>query len=455
MSSNNFAGKIGAILATAGSAVGLGNVWRFPTETGTHGGAAFLLIYIGFMLLLAAPIMIAELAIGRHGQRDVLYAFKKMNGGRGHWAFMGYLPVVAGILVLSYYAVVAGWTLEYAFRALTNDFFNKTQATFQQDFTTFIADPLRPLFWIFLILALTFGIVALGIQRGIERGAKIMMPILFIFLIVLVVCSLSLPNASRGITFLLNPDFSKVTPHTILSAMGQSFFTLSVGICCLCTYACYFRKDVNLFKDGLTVAIIDTAVAIMSGLVIFPAVYSVPGLTADAGPALVFITLPNVFQYVFGNMPVVAYCASLIFYMLLVMAALTSSISMLEMSSAFFHKEKGMSRPMAALVMSIICMILSIACSLSFGIWNEITILGLGFFDLFDTVVAKILMPIGGFLICIYLGWSVKGDVVFNEVTNNHTLHQPLYPVFMFVIRYFAPTCIFLIFLSGLGILKI
>lgn len=450
---NNFAGKIGAILATAGSAVGLGNVWRFPTETGANGGAAFLLIYIGFMLLLATPIMIAELTIGRHGQRDVLYAFRKMNGSKGNWAFMGYLPVVAGILVLSYYAVVAGWTLEYAFRAGVNDFAGKTQEEFSNDFSQFISDPLRPLTWIFLILAMTFGIVALGIQKGIESGAKIMMPALFIFLAILVVCSLTLPDASIGLTFLLKPDFSKVTQHTILSAMGQSFFTLSVGICCLCTYACYFRKDVDLFKDGLNVAVIDTVVAVMSGLIIFPAVYSVPGLSPDAGPSLVFITLPNVFQRVFAGMPVLAYIFSLLFYLLLVMAALTSSISMLEMSSSYFHKEKNMSRAKSALIMTAICMTLAIACSFSFGIWRDYTVFHLGFFDLFDFIIAKIFMPIGGLLICIYLGWSVKGDVVYNEVTNNRTITQPLYPLFMFIIRYFAPICILMIFISELGLI--
>lgn len=452
---NNFAGKIGAILATAGSAVGLGNIWRFPTEAGTNGGAAFLLIYISFMLLLATPIMIAEFTIGRHGQSDVMHAFESMSNGKKDWRYMGYLPVIAGILVLSYYAVVAGWTLEYAFRAGINDFIGKTQEEFTQDFIAFSSNPLRPLTWLFLILALTFGIVALGVQKGIERGAKIMMPTLFVFLAILAICSLTLPNASLGLNFLFKPDFSKVNSSTILSAMGQSFFTLSVGICCLCTYACYFRKDVNLIKDGFKVAAIDTLVAIMSGVIIFPAVYSIPGLSPDAGPSLVFITLPNVFQEVFSGLPVIAYLFSLMFYLLLVMAALTSSISMLEMSAAYFHKEKGMNRPKAALIMSLTCFVLGVACSLSFGIWQDITIFGMGFFDLFDFLVAKLLMPIGGLLICIYLGWIVDNKVVYDELTNNGTIAQPLYPYFRFIIRYFAPICIAMIFITEIGLLKI
>ena len=452
---NNFAGKIGAILATAGSAVGLGNIWRFPTEAGANGGAAFLLIYISFMLLLATPIMIAEFTIGRHGQSDVMHAFESMSNGKKDWRYMGYLPVIAGILVLSYYAVVAGWTLEYAFRAGINDFIGKTQEEFTQDFIAFSSNPLRPLTWLFLILALTFGIVALGVQKGIERGAKIMMPTLFVFLAILAICSLTLPNASLGLNFLFKPDFSKVNSSTILSAMGQSFFTLSVGICCLCTYACYFRKDVNLIKDGFKVAAIDTLVAIMSGVIIFPAVYSIPGLSPDAGPSLVFITLPNVFQEVFSGLPVIAYLFSLMFYLLLVMAALTSSISMLEMSAAYFHKEKGMNRPKAALIMSLTCFVLGVACSLSFGIWQDITIFGMGFFDLFDFLVAKLLMPIGGLLICIYLGWIVDNKVVYDELTNNGTIAQPLYPYFRFIIRYFAPICIAMIFITEIGLLKI
>lgn len=450
-----FASKLGAILAAAGSAVGLGNVWRFPTETGSNGGAAFILIYLLFMFLLAMPIMIAEFTIGRHGQSDVSSSFDKMCGGKKGWKYMGLIPVVAGFLVLSYYAVVAGWTLDYAVRAGMNDFAGKAAADYANDFAVFSSDPLRPLAWLFLILALTFGIVAMGVQKGIERGAKIMMPILFIFIAVLVVCSMTLPNASLGLSFLLKPDFSKVTGATCLSAMGQAFFSLSVGLCCLCTYACYFRKDIDLIKDGFSVATIDTLVALMSGLIIFPAVYSIPGLSPDAGPSLVFITLPNVFQTVFGNMPVLAYAFSLMFYLLLVMAALTSSISMLEMAEAYFQKKYGISRFKSALGVSLVCGVLGIACSLSFGIWKDLTVFGMGFFDLFDFLVAKFIMPVGGFLTCIFLGWVVDEKILRAEITNEGKLKQPLYPVFRFIIRYFAPVCIVVIFMNELGLFDV
>ena len=365
---------------------------------------------------------------------------------------MGLVPVVSGFLVLSYYAVVAGWTLYYAYEALIGGFAGKTSEAFTNDFQTFSSDSLQPVFWMAIIIALTCGIVALGVQKGIERGAKIMMPLLFVFILVLVACSLSLPDAGKGLTFLFMPDFSKVTSSVILSAMGQAFFSLSVGLGCLCTYACYFRKDIDLMKDGLSVASIDTLVALLSGLIIFPAVYSISGLSPDAGPSLVFITLPNVFQQVFGNLPWLAYIFSLIFYLLLVMAALTSSISMLEMSAAYFHKNLRLSRPLAAIIVSVVCLILGTFCSWSFGDWSEVKVFGLNFFDLFDFLVAKLIMPIGGMLMCIFLGWVVDEKVLRAEMTNHGTIKSPLYPTYRFIIRYVAPLCIFLIFANELGL---
>lgn len=278
MEQENFGTKIGAILAAAGSAVGLGNIWRFPTETGNNGGAAFLLIYIGFMLFLGVPIMVSEFVIGRHSQTSVTQSFFKMSGGKKGWKLMGLIPVVAGFLVLSYYAVVAGWTLYYAFLAGIDGFAGKTPDEIGTAFQSFCADPLNPLIWMAIILVINGMIVALGVKKGIERGAKIMMPLLFIFIIILVACSFTLPGAEAGLQFLFHPDFSKVTGQTLLNAMGQAFFSLSVGLCCLCTYATYFKKDVNLMQDGLQVATIDTLVAVFAGLIIFPAVFSISGL---------------------------------------------------------------------------------------------------------------------------------------------------------------------------------
>lgn len=452
---SGFSSKIGAILAAAGSAVGLGNIWRFPTETGMHGGAAFILIYVLFMLLLGVPVMLMEFTIGRHGQKDVTDAFRKMSSGRGWWHWMGLMPVVAGLLVLSYYAVVCGWTLYYAFVAGMDGFAGKTSAEYIQDFQTFSSSSSEPLLWIGIIMLLTCGIVALGVQKGIERGVKIMMPILFICVVVLVICSLSLPDAEKGLTFLFYPDFSKVTGSTVLSAMGQAFFSLSVGIGCLCTYACYFSKEVNLFKDSLMIATIDTLIALMAGVIIFPAVYSIPGLQPDAGPSLVFVTLPNVFQQVFGDASLVAYAFSLLFYILLVMAALTSSISMLEMIVAFFHERLGWRRSVVSVAASVVCMLLAVGCSLSFGAWADKTLFGMGMFELFDYVVAKVLIPVGAVLMCVFLGWVVDERVVRDEVTNGGQIKTVLYPVWRFIIRYVAPVCIVLVFAKEVGAIKL
>ena len=449
MKQENFGSKIGAILAAAGSAVGLGNIWRFPTETGNNGGAAFLLIYIGFMLLLGVPIMVSEFVIGRHSQTSVAQSFFKMSGGKKGWKLMGLIPVIAGFLVLSYYAVVAGWTLYYAFLAGIDGFAGKTPDEIGTAFQSFCADPVNPLIWMAIMLVINGLIVALGVQKGIERGAKIMMPLLFIFIIILVACSFTLPGAEAGLQFLFHPDFSKVTGQTLLNAMGQAFFSLSVGLCCLCTYATYFKKDVNLMQDGLQVATIDTLVAICAGLIIFPAVFSITGLAPSQGPSLVFVTLPNVFQQAFGS-SIVAYIFSLCFYLLLVMAALTSSISMLEMIVAYFYQERHISRPVASIGATVVCLILGTFCSLSFGIWKDVTLFGMGFFDLFDFIVAKLIMPIGGMLICVFLGWIVDEKVLRAEITNMGTLRALYYPVFRFIIRYLAPICILLIFISQL-----
>jgi len=400
-------------------------------------------------LFLGVPIMVSEFVIGRHSQTSVTQSFFKMSGGKKGWKLMGLIPVVAGFLVLSYYAVVAGWTLYYAFLAGIDGFAGKTPDEIGAAFQSFCADPVNPLIWMAIILVINGMIVALGVKKGIERGAKIMMPLLFIFIVILVACSFTLPGAEAGLQFLFHPDFSKVTGQTLLNAMGQAFFSLSVGLCCLCTYATYFKKDVNLMQDGLQVATIDTLVAVCAGLIIFPAVFSITGLAPSQGPSLVFVTLPNVFQQAFGS-SLVAYIFSLCFYLLLVMAALTSSISMLEMIVAYFYQECQISRPVASIGATVVCLILGTFCSLSFGVWQDVTLFGMGFFDLFDFIVAKLIMPIGGMLICVFLGWVVDEKVLRAEITNMGALRAPYYPVFRFIIRYLAPVCILLIFISQL-----
>ena len=421
----NFGSKLGVILASAGSAVGLGNIWRFPYETGNHGGAAFILIYLGCILLLGLPIMIAEFLIGRHSQANTARAYQILAPGT-QWRWVGRMGVLAGFLILGYYSVVAGWTLEYIFEAVSNSFAGKTPAEFISSFQSFSSNPWRPALWLTLFLLATHFIIVKGVEKGIEKSSKIMMPTLFIIILILVGCSVTLPGAGKGIEFLLKPDFSKVDGNVFLGAMGQAFFSLSLGMGCLCTYASYFSKNTNLTRTAFSVGIIDTFVAVLAGFIIFPAAFSV-GIQPDAGPSLIFITLPNVFQQAFSGIPILAYIFSVMFDVLLALAALTSTISLHEVVTAYLHEEFNFTRGKAAQLVTTGCILLGILCSLSLGVTKEFTIFGLGMFDLFDFVTAKLMLPLGGLLISIFTGWYLDKKLVWSEITNNGTLKVPTY----------------------------
>jgi len=448
----NFGSKLGVILASAGSAVGLGNIWRFPFETGHHGGAAFILIYLGCVLFFGIPIMVAEFSIGRHSRANTAGAYQKLAPGT-HWRWVGRMGVLAGFLILGYYSVVAGWTLEYIVQAGTNAFAGQSANDFIASFNGFIAHPWRPALWMVVFMLMTHFIIVKGVEKGIEKSAKIMMPMLFLLLIVLAVCSVSLPGARAGIEFLLKPDFSKVDGNVLLGAMGQAFFSLSLGMGCLCTYASYFRNDTNLPKTALNVGWIDTMVAILAGFIIFPAAFSV-GIQPDAGPSLLFITLPNVFQQAFGNLPWLAVILSIMFYVLLALAALTSTISLHEVVTAYLHEEFNLTRGRAAKLVTAGCTFLGVLCSLSLGVGKELTVFGLTLFDLFDFLTAKIMLPLGGFFIAIFTGWYLDKRIVWEEVSNNGTLPKVVYRIWLFLLKYIAPIGIGFIFINELGLLK-
>ena len=448
----NFGSKLGVILASAGSAVGLGNIWRFPFETGNHGGAAFILIYLGCVLFFGIPIMVAEFSIGRHSRANTAGAYQKLAPGT-HWHWVGRMGVLAGFLILGYYSVVAGWTLEYIVQAGTNAFAGQSANDFIASFNGFIAHPWRPALWMVVFMLMTHFIIVKGVEKGIEKSAKIMMPMLFLLLIVLAVCSVSLPGARAGIEFLLKPDFSKVDGNVLLGAMGQAFFSLSLGMGCLCTYASYFRNDTNLPKTALNVGWIDTMVAILAGFIIFPAAFSV-GIQPDAGPSLLFITLPNVFQQAFGNLPWLAVILSIMFYVLLALAALTSTISLHEVVTAYLHEEFNLTRGRAAKLVTAGCTFLGVLCSLSLGVGKELTVFGLTLFDLFDFLTAKIMLPLGGFFIAIFTGWYLDKRIVWEEVSNNGTLPKVVYRIWLFLLKYIAPIGIGFIFINELGLLK-
>jgi len=447
----NFGSKLGVILASAGSAVGLGNIWRFPYETGENGGAAFIIIYLGCVLLMGIPIMVAEFLIGRRSRSNTAGAYQRLAPGTP-WKWVGRMGVLAGFLILSYYTVVAGWTLEFIYEAATNSFAGKSAEGFIASFDSFVANPWRPLIWLIFFMLMTHYIIVKGVEKGIEKSAKIMMPALFILLIILAICSISLPGSSAGINFLFKPDFSQVNSKAFLSAMGQAFFSLSLGMGCLCTYASYFKNDTPLPKVALNVATIDTLVAILAGIIIFPAAFSV-GIKPDAGPSLLFITLPNVFQQAFGSIPLLAITLSIMFYVLLAVAALTSTISLHEVVTAYLHEEFKMTRKKAACIVTTSCIVLGVFCSLSLGIGKEYTLFGMTLFDLFDYVTAKLMMPIGGFLIAIFTGWYLDKKIVWEEITNQGKLKPIVFKTLVFLLKYFSPIAILLIFIHELGLL--
>ncbi len=445
----NFGSKLGVILATAGSAVGLGNVWRFPYMTGQNGGAAFILVYILCIILLGLPGMMSEFVIGRHSASNAARAYSKMGKGKA-WGIVGLVGVVTAMIVLGFYAVVAGWCLQYLYASIMGGVHGSPEYV-KTYFQTFASNPVKPALWTVVFILMTHLVVVRGVRNGIEKASKILMPLLFVLLVVLVVASCTLPGAMKGVEFLLKPDFSKVNESVFLEALGQAFFSLSLGTACLCTYASYFGRQTNLLKSAGQIALIDSVIAILAGLMIFPAAFSV-GVNPDSGPSLIFITLPNVFQQAFGDMPVAAYLISVLFYALLVLAALTSTISMHEIGTAFFYEEGKMSRKKGAWIETIACCIIGVFCSLSQGAVEGLGFFGKDFLTNCDNLTAQLLMPIGSLVTCLFLGWYVPKKLVLDEFTNWGTLKGTLFPVFLFMIRFVSPACILLIFLHQLGI---
>lgn len=442
-----FGSKIGVILATVGCAVGLGNIWRFPYMLGENGGAAFLLVYISCILFLGIPVMITEFFIGRYSRKNAAGAFKVMAPGT-KWSVIGYNGVTAAFLILGYYAVVSGWTLEYIVQAFSGSLEGKNATDFADEFTAFSTGVFRPILWTVVFIALTHIIIISGVKEGIERASKVMMPVLFLILIALCVRSATLPGASEGLSFLFNPDFSKIDSSVVLSAMGQAFFSLSIGMGCLITYASYFGKQTNLQTTALQVTILDTLVAVLAGVMIFPAVFSF-GIEPTTGPELVFITLPNVFEQLpFGNI------WSFVFFVLLALAALTSTISLHEVSTAYVHEEYHISRKKAAVIVSVGVTIVGILCSLSMGVLSSYTLFGLNFFNLLDFVTAKIMLPLGGMMICIFTAKRVDKLLLKEEVTNHGTIRFYFFNTYAFFVKYIAPIAIGLIFLNELGLLN-
>ena len=446
----SFGSRLGIVLATAGSAVGLGNVWRFPYMTGENGGAAFILIYFACILLLGIPGMLSEFIVGRHAQANAARAYDTLSGGRP-WKLVGYLGILTSTIILGFYAVVAGWCLQYLYASIVGQV--NGDAEYVKDyFVTFSSDPLKPVLWGVGFVLITHLVVVRGVRSGIERASKLLMPVLLVLLLVIVVASCMLPGAMAGVEFLLKPDFSKLSSKVLLEALGQAFFSLSLGTACLCTYASYFSKETNLLHAAGQIALLDTLIAILAGLMIFPAAASV-GVSPDSGPSLIFITLPNVFQQAFSSMPAVGYVISVMFYALLVFAALTSTISMHEIGTAFFTEELHLPRRKSAWVLTVVASAICVFCALSVGAYTGLQLMGLQLMDFCDQLTANFMLPLGGMLTCLFVGWYIPRQVVHSEFTNGGSLGDGFFSLYLFAVRYVCPICITLVFLHQLGVI--
>ena len=388
----NFGTKIGIVLATAGSAVGLGNIWRFPYMTGQNGGAAFILIYFVFVFLIGIPGMMSEFIVGRHSAANAARAYKTLSRGKP-WQIVGYMGVITSMIILGFYAVVAGWCLQYFYASIIGHLSGDANYVMEY-FKAFSTHPVKPVLWTIAFILLTHYVVVHGVRNGIEKASNILMPTLFILMIIVVVASCMLPGSMKGVDFLFKPDFTKVNRGMLLEAMGQAFFSLSLGTACLCTYASYFSRQTNLLRSSFQIAFIDTLIAILAGLMIFPSAFSV-GINPDSGPSLIFITLPNVFQKAFSGIIGLGYMISILFYGLLALAALTSTISMHEIGTAFFYEEFHITRHKGAWIETIVCCVIGIFSSLSMGAVDKLTLMGMPFLDFCDHLTAvRFICPI-------------------------------------------------------------
>ena len=438
---DSFASSFGVLVAMAGSAVGLGNLWRFPYLVGTNGGAAFIIIYLAIVLVLALPIMYAEFVVGRRAQSNVFGAFKKLAPG-SKWGIIGILAIVCCILIVSFYSVVGGWTIDYLVKSVTGAF-GAGSTGFDAMFEQSVTSSLRLLFYMLLFVGISAAVLLAGVKDGIEKYSKVLMPLLFLMVVVIAIRSVTLPGAAGGVDFLFKPDFSKVTANTFLDALGQAFFSLSVGFGIIFTYASYVNKNENVVKMSIQTSIADTVFAILAGVAIMPAVFSF-GISPGQGPGLVFVTLP----YVFAQLPLGSVMAAIFFFVLFV-AAMTSAISLLEVAVAYVIEEFKISRKASVLLVVGIVLFLGVFCSLSQGVLGDVKILGNNIFDLFDKTTANILIPVGALLIVLFAGWKMKREDFIDEITSGgkHKLNPLYLKVVIFSVRYLAPVVIAVIML--------
>lgn len=438
-----FSGKIGVIAAAVGSAVGLGNIWRFPYITGENGGGAFLLVYLFFVLAIGFPVMLAELSIGRRAQRNALGTFRKLAPGKP-WYLVGVMGIVAAFLILAFYSTVAGWTLEYLVKSAGNRFAGMNAGQLSGSFESFHTSAFRPLLWQLVFMILTALIVFSGVRKGIEKYTKILMPVLVLLILVVSIRSLTLPGAGEGLTFLFRPDFSKITWNSVLMALGQAAFSLSIGMGTLITYGSYIRKDNHLTGIAFQVSMADTIIAVLAGVMIFPAVFAY-GIDPASGPGLVFVVLPNIFAQMPGG-----HIFSVFFFILLAIAALTSTVSILEVVVAYLSEELRIARAKATILGASAITLLGVFATLSFGLLKNVTPGGKTFFDWFEYSTANILLPLGAICIVLFVGWYLGRKEFNDEITSGGIYKVRITGLLMFVIKFLAPLAIAMVFIYGL-----
>ena len=446
----HFGGRSAAILALAGSAIGLGNIWRFPYMAGQTGGAAFIIVYLAACLLLSLPIFLAEAIIGHRTHAGTFGAMEKLAPGT-KWKWLALLTVLSPLIILSYYSVVGGWSLGYLWQSLAGGFHAGDIGTVSSAYGTFISAPWRPLLCHTLFLLGCAAIVSAGVKSGIERFNKITMPLLFVLIVVIMVYSLTLPGARAGVEYLVKPDFSKLTPSAVAAAMGQSFFSLSLGVGTVLTYASYIRREENILSTGLGTVGFDLMFALIAGFAIMPAVFAA-GIEPGAGPGLIFETLPYIFAKMGAAAPVFSAVVAVLFFVTIVFAAFTSAISMYEVGVAYLVEQKGHSRHKATVLIFVGTWTLGALCSLSFGPLSELKLFGLDIFSFCDTLTSDFLMTFGGLLFVIFVGWKMDKAVVRDEFTCGGTarFNNAVFGFFWFLLRYFAPLAILLIFITNL-----
>lgn len=446
-----FGSRIGLIAATVGSAVGLGNIWRFPAEAQANGGAAFLIIYIACVFLLGIPVMLSEFSLGRGTGTDAVNAFRKLAPGKKWW-LTGALATLASYLILSFYMVVAGWTLEYLWQSVTGNLYElqagsdaaAVSGSFHNQMAEYISGGWRPLAATFAVIVINLFVLARGVQKGIEKLSNVLMPVLFLLLLGFACLAMTFPESYEGLAYFFAPDFSKITPTVAVNALGQAFFSLSLGMGILITYASYFPKDTRLTKTSVTVSALDLLVAVLMGMIIFPAVTSF-GLKGESleGASLVFVTLPEVFLQIPGTR-----IWSSLFFLLLFVAALTSTISLGEVSTAYLQDHFKVSRKKAVCWVLLPMSVLSALCCLSQGPLSGFHILGMNLFDFLDNTATNIMLPVAAFFTCIFVGWVVPGKWFKAEMTNHGKVVSKLFPAIRFIVRYLAPVLIAVILLA-------